>query len=1050
MSQQAKLVVNFHRAALNGLHRTLTKMLEAEAERCGLSAEVNTSTAASAMPPDESDEESSIDVRAEDGSDGDDVMDTKDDEDEREVGGEEELDDEDRTYAAPSHKRQRTGDDAALSSHRSASSGAFSLCPSPLLSSTDKLGKTALHKACRNGHVQAVKVLLDAHAPILPNNEGRTPIFMALLSDTPVPILDLFVQATKRKELDADVFKHKNKEGQNVLHVAAQRGLLQLTEYLLSLSGKGIRFPGLKDTDKSNQTAAHYAAANNHARVLDALLKADPSVYNAICSKSGFMPIHAAAAAGSCKTLDLLIRTHKEFDKPVPEELTLFASGPASPDGRRARDVIVNAAECGCGTEVRVANASKYTSLHLSLQKGHDGPARLLLSHGASPTSVDAKKDEPIHLAAVNGRLDVLHVLLGDEPLEPVNEVIHFTTMAGAGMNAHAGKLDFITGVDVDRPNGHGETALFLAICNGRDDIVTYLLSKGASLTCLTKNEEGIAHAVARGGTVAVLNALKDHMNSIDWYAVAHKGRNMLHVLDGPEPFRVISALIADADLDVSKLLVATDTFLDTPLHIAVYELRVEAVDELLKLKAMRNLKNAAGELPLDGLKHSEKQAKRAKNKSARRDDISRLFSMATGAAAPERKPVLHSTPHVVDIDLVDDSDDPQYIPIAADRELEGLMVELMSAQAAPVLHQPTPTLVSPEPDPVDNMWRCIVTSLATIPFPELQLDLDPKKIIIGGQGSVCFGQWRRTDGIYVDIAVKYISDAKHRPALVRETYMHALCKHRNIIKALGITCWAPPSAADQSAPPSNAAQVSNFALVLERADGGNLRTLLQSSTIIRMSVEERLRWVFQLASALAYMHDQASDVSMIHGDLKPENVLVLTVGPTAQVLKLTDFGMATSSQQEEATYRTLLPDEMAGFKPGGGTPAYMSPEQLLGCQLGRRSDVWAFALLAYEILTAQYPWPERIPSSVHGMTRVSNYIASNVRPDLLKLPEDFDSSQRKALEAIFKSCWQKERVKRPGMSEVTQELKKVLQTFDVTAPSAALGSAIGRLESST
>jgi hypothetical protein len=115
----------------------------------------------------------------------------------------------------------------------------------------------------------------------------------------------------------------------------------------------------------------------------------------------------------------------------------------------------------------------------------------------------------------------------------------------------------------------------------------------------------------------------------------------------------------------------------------------------------------------------------------------------------------------------------------------------------------------------------------------------------------------------------------------------------------------------------------------MELIVGTPLRALLRGPA----SFPQRLTWGLELASGLAALHR----ANWVHGDLKPENVMVTADG----VCKLLDLGLA-----HEASGPTEL--------PGAGTVGYMSPEQQRGLPLDARSDVFAFGVLWQELLTGQ------------------------------------------------------------------------------------------------
>lgn len=112
-----------------------------------------------------------------------------------------------------------------------------------------------------------------------------------------------------------------------------------------------------------------------------------------------------------------------------------------------------------------------------------------------------------------------------------------------------------------------------------------------------------------------------------------------------------------------------------------------------------------------------------------------------------------------------------------------------------------------------------------------------------------------------------------------------------------------------------------------------------------RRTRDELLRIFDQVAEALDFAHDR----DVIHRDLKPGNVLLDEQGNAY----LADFGLAKTMEGSRDLTAT-----------GGilGTPAYMSPEQARGEKLDRRSDVYAFAVMAYEALSGQNPFEASTP----------------------------------------------------------------------------------------
>jgi len=152
--------------------------------------------------------------------------------------------------------------------------------------------------------------------------------------------------------------------------------------------------------------------------------------------------------------------------------------------------------------------------------------------------------------------------------------------------------------------------------------------------------------------------------------------------------------------------------------------------------------------------------------------------------------------------------------------------------------------------------------------------------------------------------------------------------------------------------------------LVTELVDGETLRDWLRSAH----PLERNLEIARQVLEALRAAHH----ADIVHRDLKPENVMVRSDG----IVKVLDFGLATrmpasrllQAESVATTAVTVIADDIGNrhlSRPGQilGTIPYMSPEQIQGRELDQRSDLFAFGIILYEMLTGRHPWPR--PSSV-------------------------------------------------------------------------------------
>ncbi len=133
--------------------------------------------------------------------------------------------------------------------------------------------------------------------------------------------------------------------------------------------------------------------------------------------------------------------------------------------------------------------------------------------------------------------------------------------------------------------------------------------------------------------------------------------------------------------------------------------------------------------------------------------------------------------------------------------------------------------------------------------------------------------------------------------------------------------------------------------LVTELVEGRNLSG--------PMPLEAVVKCAGQIADALQAAHDRG----IVHRDLKPGNIMVRADG----AVKLLDFGLAKALPEPSAAELcSILSTETIGMTQAGtvmGTAAYMSPEQAKGLYVDKRTDIWAFGVVLYELITGSRPF---------------------------------------------------------------------------------------------
>ena len=145
--------------------------------------------------------------------------------------------------------------------------------------------------------------------------------------------------------------------------------------------------------------------------------------------------------------------------------------------------------------------------------------------------------------------------------------------------------------------------------------------------------------------------------------------------------------------------------------------------------------------------------------------------------------------------------------------------------------------------------------------------------------------------------------------------------------------------------------------LVTPYCRGGNLRRLLAGVEFV--PIQHAMPLLRQVAAAIDYAHSRG----VIHGDIKPENILLTEDRRTSL---LGDFGVARHFSVKD-DIATIL----SGGKSVAGTSAYLSPEQLSENEQSARSDVYSFGLVAYELLTGRLPFDLSAPPFQQMLARV-------------------------------------------------------------------------------
>lgn len=258
------------------------------------------------------------------------------------------------------------------------------------------------------------------------------------------------------------------------------------------------------------------------------------------------------------------------------------------------------------------------------------------------------------------------------------------------------------------------------------------------------------------------------------------------------------------------------------------------------------------------------------------------------------------------------------------------------------------------------------------------------KKLGEGGMGSVYLAE---QIAINRNVALKILHpDYARDPEFVRrfrqEAKLAASLSHHNIVTIFDF---------DQ-------ADDGSLYIVMEYVAGNRLNTVIKSGLL---DIRTVVRLGIQIGEGLRAAHT----AGVIHRDIKPENIMVLS----GDEIKLMDFGIARLSNVEGVTRLTRSGVIM-------GTPTYMAPEQIEGGEVGVATDIYAFGVLLYEMLSGQVPFTAPTPGAV-----LIKHLTETA-PPLRKLRSDIPAS----LEKVVKQALEKQPSRRQrSMEEVVEALAK-------------------------
>jgi serine/threonine protein kinase len=234
-----------------------------------------------------------------------------------------------------------------------------------------------------------------------------------------------------------------------------------------------------------------------------------------------------------------------------------------------------------------------------------------------------------------------------------------------------------------------------------------------------------------------------------------------------------------------------------------------------------------------------------------------------------------------------------------------------------------------------------------------------------GSYGRVHIGNWKK-----YRVALKFCQNKGLLDEFVKEArLMILLPPHPNVVRMYGVSI-------DGTQP----------IIVMEYCAGGSLdKVLFDKKRYI--SNEQKMKWVHEVAQGMSHLHQY----NIVHRDLAARNILLSSPNLNNTQLKVSDFGMSRLLQQVE--YKT---------KNGVGPVCWMAPESIREQVYSKKSDVWMFGILVYEIVA------RREPHTSKDIVTVSLEIRDNFLTP--QIPRDCPEQLRH----LMQLCWHKQPDQRP------------------------------------
>ncbi|XP_057841092.1 serine/threonine-protein kinase STY8 isoform X1 [Cryptomeria japonica] len=283
---------------------------------------------------------------------------------------------------------------------------------------------------------------------------------------------------------------------------------------------------------------------------------------------------------------------------------------------------------------------------------------------------------------------------------------------------------------------------------------------------------------------------------------------------------------------------------------------------------------------------------------------------------------------------------------------------------------------ISPSSTPIERLLPS-----GSTPFDDCEVDRKllkmERKVASGSCGDLYRGTY-----LGEDVAIKVLKQERLNEALEQECIQEIMIlqnvRHKNVVRFIG-ACTKPP----------------HICIITEYMSGGSLYDYLRRQEG-PLQLPTLIKYAIDVSKGMEYLHEN----KIIHRDLKAANLLM----DKNYVVKVADFGVARFLTQNNGTMTAET-----------GTYRWMAPEVINHQPYDQKADVFSFAIVLWELLTAKLPYDSLTP------LQAALGVRQGLRPPI---PENTHPK----VAAILEQCWHEDPTKRPSFSEITIMLEKILK----------------------